>query len=100
MSGWQSNSTRPVKGGLVDSVYSWQAAYLAAVCETDNEEMPGRILAALAAIEERLLTPNEIEDKELKAIEAAQDGLEGLKTERVIQTNRSESEPTSDQLPA
>jgi hypothetical protein len=74
----------------VDSVYSWQAAYLAAVCETDDDQMAGRILAALAAIEERLLTPNEIEDEELKAIEAAQDGLDGLKTERVIQARRFE----------
>ena len=37
--------------------YSWQQAYLAAVLETDNDLMPFRIYEALAAIEQRLLSP-------------------------------------------
>ena len=39
-------------------IYSWQA-YLAAVLETDNDLMPLRIYEALAAIEQRLLSPME-----------------------------------------
>jgi len=40
--------------------YLWIAAYEAAVFETDNALMPGRILEALAAIEQRLLSPIDI----------------------------------------
>jgi hypothetical protein len=78
---------------MIETKYLWQAAYLAAVCETDDDEMPGRILEALAALEQRLLTLGEIDAEELKALKDAQDGLEGLKVERVIQAHRSASEP-------
>jgi hypothetical protein len=89
------------RSGEVDRMdqnnYLWHATYRAAVCETDDEQMPGRILEALAAIEQRLLTPSEIDAEELKAINYAQDGLEGLKAERVIKEHRSRYEPASDQ---
>jgi hypothetical protein len=89
------------RSGEVDRMdqnnYLWHAVYWAAVCETDDEQMPGRILEALAAIEQRLLTPSEIDAEELKAINNAQDGLEGLKAERVIKEHRSTYEPASDQ---
>jgi hypothetical protein len=68
---------------MLEAKYLWQAPYLAAVCETDDDEMPGRILEALAALEQRLLSPSEIDAEELKAIKDAQDGLQGLKAERV-----------------
>ena len=82
---------------MLETRYLWQTAYLAAVCETDDDEMSGRILEALAAIEQRLLTPSEIDAEELKAIKDAQDGLQALKIERVIQAKSSGPEPTSDQ---
>jgi hypothetical protein len=63
--------------------YSWYAPYYEAICETDDSLMPDRILEALSAIEERLLSPIELESEELRAIENAQTGLERLKDERV-----------------
>ena len=80
--------------------YLWHAAYWAAVCETDDEQMPGRILEALAAIEQRLLSPIEPDGEEIRAIKNAQDGLKGLKAERVINAHRSGLEPASDQSSA
>jgi hypothetical protein len=77
--------------------YLWHAAYWAAVCETDDEQMPGRIFEALAAIEQRLLSPIEPDGEEIRAIKNAQDGLQGLKAERVINVHRSRSDPASDQ---
>ena len=48
---WRSLSERSKKGDdlrrlVMDALYPWQAAYLAAVCETDDSLMDGRILAA------------------------------------------------------
>ena len=62
-------------------IYLWLPAYLSAVLETDNALMPSRIYEALAAIEQRLLSP--IEADEYKEIENAQRGLLTLKVERV-----------------
>jgi hypothetical protein len=62
--------------------YLWQTVYLAAVLETDNSAMPTRIYEALAAIEQRLLSPIEEDGTEYKAIEGAQRGLLALKAER------------------
>jgi hypothetical protein len=46
--------------------YLWFPSYRLAVGETDDDQMPGRILEALAALEQRLLTPGEIDAEELK----------------------------------
>jgi hypothetical protein len=62
--------------------YSWQQAYLAAVLETDNDLMPLRIYEALAAIEQRLLSP--IDAIEQKVVDDAQTGLLTLKAERTV----------------
>ena len=70
-------------------IYSWQAAYLAAVCETDDSLMDGRILEARAAIEQRLLSP--IEGEEYRAIENAEKALEELKAERIRKFDGSRS---------
>ena len=67
----------------MDRTNLWEAAYMAVVCETDDSLMPGRILEALAAIEQRLLAPSKIDAEELKAIQNAQDGLQALKAERL-----------------
>jgi hypothetical protein len=60
----------------------WQDAYMSAVLETDGALMPTRIYDALAAIEQRLLSPIEAECEEHKAIENAQRALLMLKVER------------------
>jgi hypothetical protein len=65
----------------MDTLYPWQAAYLAAVCETDDSLMDGRTLEARAALEQRLLSP--IEGEEYRAIENAEKALEVLRAERV-----------------
>ncbi len=65
----------------MDCIYPWQAAYLAAVCETDDSLMDGRILEARAALEQRLLSP--IEGEEYRAIENAEKALEVLRVERI-----------------
>jgi formiminotetrahydrofolate cyclodeaminase len=67
----------------MDGTYIWQTAYLAAVCETNDEMMMGRILEARAAIEQRLLVPIEQDSAEYREIVAAEKALEGLKSERV-----------------
>jgi hypothetical protein len=59
----------------------WHTAYFAAVCETDDSSMPGRILEALACIEQRLLSP--IDSEEYRAIKNAQAALESLKAVRI-----------------
>ena len=63
------------------SNYLWQAAYMAAVYETDDSLMDGRILEARAALEQRLLSP--IEAEECRAIQNAERALEALRAERV-----------------
>lgn len=64
------------------------AAYEAAVFETDHALMPGRILEALAAIEQRLLSPIDIDGHEFESIVRAQNGLQTLGAERVEVVNR------------
>ena len=68
------------------ATYSWQQAYLAAVLETDNDLMSLRIYEALAAIEQRLLSPTEAVEQ--RVIDDAQTGLLTLKAERVVEGTR------------
>jgi hypothetical protein len=69
----------------MNGTYIWQPAYLAAVYETNDEVMIGRILEARAAIEQRLLVPIEEDSLEYRELLAAQKALEVLKFERVDQ---------------
>ena len=78
--------------------YLWQAAYMAAVYETDDSLMDGRILEARAALEQRLLSP--IEGEEYRAIVNAETALEVLRAERIhkfvgLGSSRQSSEPQS-----
>jgi hypothetical protein len=66
-------------------VYLWQDAYRSAVLETDDVLMPTRIYEALAAIEQRLLSPIDAGCEEHRAIKDAQSGLLTLKAERAVQ---------------
>jgi hypothetical protein len=65
-----------------ETSYGWQNAYMAAVCETETGLMMIRIYEALAAIEQRRLTPVEPGSEEERALEAAETGLRSLITER------------------
>jgi hypothetical protein len=63
--------------------YIWQAAYQAAVSETDNAALPQRIYEALAALEQRRLSDLEPGSEEDRALEDAERGLLALKAERI-----------------
>jgi hypothetical protein len=63
--------------------YPWQAAYQAAVLETDDAAMSLRIYEALAAIEQRRLSYLEIDEEENRALERTEQGLMALKAERL-----------------
>ena len=63
--------------------YAWEAAYLAAVCETNDAKMMSRIPEARVAIEQRLLVPIDGDSPEYRELTAAQKALELLKSERV-----------------
>jgi hypothetical protein len=67
--------------------YWWHAAYWAAVRETDESLMSGRILEALAAIDQRLLAPIEFDCDEDRAIKYAERALKMLKAERAMRSN-------------
>jgi hypothetical protein len=74
---------RLIEGSMdIPATYLWQTVYLAAVLETDNPAMPTRIYEALAAIEQRRLSPIEAGGIEDRAMEDAQRGLLALKAER------------------
>jgi hypothetical protein len=64
-------------------IYLWQQMYLAAICETDDARVDGRILEARSAIEERLLSP--IKNRELELIQTAAQALETLRGARARQ---------------
>jgi hypothetical protein len=70
-----------------EAIYVWQQPYLAAVCETDNGLMMIRIYEALAAIEQRRLTPVEPDGDEDRALVAAEVGLKALIAERIGDVN-------------
>jgi hypothetical protein len=78
--------------------YLWQAAYKAAVYETDDSLMEGRILEARAALEQRLLSP--IEDEEYRAIQNAARALEVLRGERVHKANLGAADPSRLSIPS
>jgi hypothetical protein len=67
------------------TAYLWQAAYNAAVLETDNSRMALRIYEAIAAIEQRLLSPVEPGSEEQRALKDAQVGISALRVERIRQ---------------
>jgi hypothetical protein len=77
--------------------YLWHAAYMAAVYETDDSLMDGRILEARAALEQRLLSP--IEGEEYRAIENAEKALEVLRAERMQNFTRLGSFSRQDSSP-
>jgi len=67
----------------MDDTYPWQAAYRAAVLETDPAAMTLRIYEALSAIEQRRLSPVEPGSDEEHALENAERSILTLKAEWV-----------------
>jgi hypothetical protein len=62
--------------------YEWQIAYVAAVLEARQSEMPAKIKFALQSIQDRLNSPVEISGEERVAIESAVKALATLDAER------------------
>lgn len=63
-------------------IYPWQEPYLNAVQETDDSKMPHHLMEAIAAIEQRLLSPIDKNSLEYRAIENTRRGIEVLRAER------------------
>jgi hypothetical protein len=64
-------------------VYSWQIDYIAALLETDDSKLPRRLYEAIAAIEQRLLSPVEPGSVEDQAIKQAQKVLAVIRAEKL-----------------
>ena len=64
------------------SKYPWRAAYVSAILEVDDAQITERIYEAIAAIELRRLSPWKINDDEKHALDAADEGIQALVSER------------------
>ena len=64
-------------------MYSWQPDYIGALWETDDSKLAHRVYEALAAIEQRLLSPVELGSDEEKALKTAQKLLAIIKAEKL-----------------
>jgi hypothetical protein len=64
-------------------VYSWQLDYIAALLETDDSKLPPRLYKAIAAIEQRLLSPIEPGSEEDQAIKQAKKVIAVIRAERL-----------------
>jgi len=60
-------------------IYPWQEPYLAAAQETDDAKRSCHLLEALAAIEQRLLSPIDVNSLEYKAIQNTRRGIDVLR---------------------
>jgi hypothetical protein len=65
-----------------EKTYDWQQPYAAAIWETDNLLMEGRIGEALSAVEERRLSPVQVGCDEGHALAEADAGIQNLIAER------------------
>jgi hypothetical protein len=65
-----------------EKTYDWQQPYTAAIWETDNLSIKGRIYEALSAVQERRLSPVELGSDEDRALTEADTGIQSLITER------------------
>ena len=66
-----------------EKTYDWQQPYTAAIWETDNLLMEGRISETLSAVEERRLSPVQAGSDEGHALTEADAGIQNLITERI-----------------
>jgi hypothetical protein len=67
---------------MAHPIYSWQHHYLQAVQETDDSKLPHHLMEAIAAVEQRLLSPIDKNSLEYRAIENTRRGIEVLRKER------------------
>ena len=72
----RSNVFRLVEGA-VESQYTWREAYIHAVLETQPDLKLVRIYEAIAAIEQRRLSPIE-NDAEHRELEKAEEGVQAI----------------------
>jgi hypothetical protein len=63
-------------------IYPWQQPYLHAVQKTDDSKMSHHLMEAIAAVEQRLLSPIDKNSLEYRAIESTRRGIEVLRRER------------------
>ena len=71
---------------MISAKYDWEQQYIAAICETDNEKLAGRLGVARAAMLSRVefLNTNRVEAKdERNSLADALLGLRKLRTERL-----------------
>ena len=64
-------------------MYSWQVDYIAALLEKDESRIRHHVDKAIAAIEQRLLSPIDPGSVEYQALKQAQKVLKELQTEKV-----------------
>jgi hypothetical protein len=64
-------------------MYTWQVDYIAALLEIEDSKLPRRLHDAVAAIEQRLLSPVEPGIMEGQAIKQAQKVLAVIRTEKL-----------------
>jgi hypothetical protein len=76
---------------MAQSIFAWQQPYLDAVQETNDSKLPHHLLEAIAAVEQRLLSPIDKDSLEYKAIESTRRGIEILRAERCPSWNRQVS---------
>ena len=67
----------------MSSSYSWQEPYLEAVKENDSSKLFHHLLEAIAAIEQRLLSPIDVNSDEYRQIETTRRGISELYQTRV-----------------
>jgi hypothetical protein len=65
----------------LETTYDWQQPYTAAIWETDNRLIKGRVCLALSTLERRRLSPVEPDSDEDRALASAETGLRLLITE-------------------
>lgn len=70
-----------VEGWLMENLYWWEVCYTEAVIETDQNLKMGRVYEAIAALQQRLLSPVEPGSDEGIKLAAAQADLQRLKSE-------------------
>jgi hypothetical protein len=70
----------------MSEVYLWQNAYNAAILQTDDGLMTNGIYEALAAIQQRRLSPIEPDSEEHRGLTAADSGLQSLISERAMRS--------------
>jgi hypothetical protein len=64
-------------------MYSWQVDYIAALLKTYDSKIPRRTYEAIAAIEQRLLSPVEAGGAEDLALKQAQKVIAAMKAEKL-----------------